>query len=521
LKLRLHHRYSLIIVALLLSAVVLISGATVLSFSGLFQRAETASERLMSSSLREQAMENGRSLGLLAGQLVAAPLSRGDMADMDEHVRILRRHTGVMSIRVTDASGLVLHDGTGQVGDLGRRSRDPVTLQALSGRTVASALDGDVFSVAAPVMAGARLLGAVHIDISFSDLLTNVAGLRQEMGRISDDSRTSLVAVIGSAALVLGMVGLVVGILVARGLSYPIKMLSAATRRIGQGDYDVETPTERSDEIGDLASDLRRMAAELKQTGRMAQLATVGEVAVGVAHELNQPLSTIRMAADNAIASLDDPQTDESYLRAKLDLVSELAGRMGEQIQRMCAVGRRDERRIAFDPKVSVDDALALYGGGLAAEGIELTADLPAVADGAQAHPLLVEGMPNQLTQVVVNLLANARDAIVERSDTPLGRLRSVRGRIRVSLAADIAAREFRLVVADNGGGIPAEILGRIFDPFFTTKEVNKGTGLGLSISYGIVMDMGGRIDVQNDVEGAVFTIILPMADGTAPQAAE
>jgi signal transduction histidine kinase len=163
----------------------------------------------------------------------------------------------------------------------------------------------------------------------------------------------------------------------------------------------------------------------------------------------------------------------------------------------------------------SVRDALALHGGGLETEGIELTVKWPG------DKPLFVQGLPNQLMQVIVNLIANARDAIIERSDTPMGRLRSVRGKISVSISADEIAREFRLEIADNGGGIPPEIIGRIFDPFFTTKEVNKGTGLGLSISYGIVAGMGGHINVRNGQEGAIFSVVLPLAGASDRRAAE
>jgi signal transduction histidine kinase len=306
-----------------------------------------------------------------------------------------------------------------------------------------------------------------------------------------------------------------VGVLVARGLSHPIKALSAATRRIGQGDEPQDLPVERSDEIGDLARDLRQMAKGLRQSDRMTRLATVGEVAVGVAHELNQPLNTIRMASDNALAALDGPDVDAAYLRSKLDLVSQLAGRMGEQIQRMCAVGRRDERRITFDPLPSVRDALALHGGGLEAEGIELAVTWP------DETPAFVQGLPHQFMQVIVNLIANARDAIIEQGNTPMGRLRSVRGQIRIAIGIDEIGREFRLEIADNGGGIPPEIIGRIFDPFFTTKEVNKGTGLGLSISYGIVAGMGGYINVRNGTGGAIFTVVVPLASGAEARAAE
>lgn len=514
-KLRLHHRYSLVIVTLLLSAVLMIAGAAVVTFSSLSERTEAASARVMSEALREQAISDGRDLVTLASYIVATSLYNFDMKDLDADLKSIRRYKGILSIRVTDPRGRILHDGSEQISDYGRRNRDTVTREALDTRTIITAVDGNVLSVAAPVVIGERLLGAIHVDISLADLMAHVGSLRHEVAKMSSEERRSLILIIGLSVLVLAVIGLLVGVLVARGLSQPIKALSAATQRIGQGEEAMELPTDRSDEIGDLARDLRKMANSLRQADQMSRLATVGEVAVGVAHELNQPLNTIRMAADNALASLDEPKIDPSYLRDKFDLVSQLAGNMGEQIQRMCAVGRRDERRILFDPLPSVRDALALHGGGLEAEGIELGVTWP------DEKPLYVQGLPNQLMQVVVNLIANARDAIIEQSDTPMGRLRSVRGRIRILISADEIARELRLEVSDNGGGIPPEIIGRIFDPFFTTKVVNKGTGLGLSISYGIVAGMGGYINVRNGPDGAIFTVVLPLASAPETQAAE
>ena len=510
---RLNQRYSLVIITLLFAAVAMIAGVAVLTFANLSQRSETASARVMSDALREQAIADAHSLAELTSQIVASALYDFDLRDLDEDLRSLRRYKSVLAIRVVDPQGRVLHDGSDRLSDYGRRNRDIVTNNALKARAMISAVEGDVLAMASPVLIGERLLGAVHMEISLADLMRHETVLRRELGEIAAEARESLVLTVALAALILGAVGLLVGILVARGLSQPIKALSAAMGRIGQGEPVAGLPSDRSDEIGDLARDLEKMASGLLQSQRMSRLAAVGEVAVGVAHELNQPLSTIRMAADNALATLDAPAPDESYLREKLRLVSQLAGNMGEQIQRMCAVGRRDERRVPFDPLASVRDALALHSGGLEAAGIELTVEWPSLPD---ASPLVVQGLPNQLMQVVVNLIGNARDAIVERGDTPMGRLRGVRGHIRLVMSADPILREFRLEIADNGGGIPPEIIGRVFDPFFTTKEVTKGTGLGLSISYGIVAGMGGRIDVRNGPDGAIFSISLPTGDSAA-----
>ncbi len=329
-KLRLHHSYSMVIVTLLLSAVLMIAGAAVVTFSSLSERTEAASARVMSNALREQAISDGRDLVTLTRQIVATSLYNADMRDLDEDLKSIRRYKGILAIQVTDPRGRVLHDGSDQISDYGRRNRDAVTRQALDRRIIITAVDGNILSVAAPVLIGERLLGAIHVDISLADLMSHVGRLRHEVARISSEERSSLILIIGLAVLVLAVVGLLVGVLVARSLSQPIKALSSATRRIGQGEEPQDLPTERSDEIGDLARDLRQMAKELRQADRMARLATAGEVAVGVAHELNQPLNTIRMAADNALAALDEPAVETSYLRGKLDLVFQLAGTMGE-----------------------------------------------------------------------------------------------------------------------------------------------------------------------------------------------
>lgn len=102
---------------------------------------------------------------------------------------------------------------------------------------------------------------------------------------------------------------------------------------------------------------------------------------------------------------------------------------------------------------------------------------------------------------MLLNLINNARDAVQAGPG---------RGRIGLRLVDDPTIGEVLIEIADNGGGIPAEMLDRVFDPFFTTKEAGKGTGLGLSISYAIIGDMGGRLAVRNGPDGAIFSIALP-----------
>ncbi|MNP44699.1 Sensor protein ZraS [compost metagenome] len=118
-----------------------------------------------------------------------------------------------------------------------------------------------------------------------------------------------------------------------------------------------------------------------------------------------------------------------------------------------------------------------------------------------------VRGYSDQLEQVLINLMVNARDAL-------LGRQAEVEGFLPwIAVAARLQGNRVCLFVEDNGGGIAPPLLTRIFEPFFTTKPIGKGTGLGLSVSHGIVQQMGGDFSVENAEHGARFCISLPLED--------
>ncbi|WP_240350689.1 sensor histidine kinase, partial [Pseudomonas viridiflava] len=124
---------------------------------------------------------------------------------------------------------------------------------------------------------------------------------------------------------------------------------------------------------------------------------------------------------------------------------------------------------------------------------------------GEMSAPVQVRGHVDQLEQVLINLMVNARDALLSRREND----REFEPWISVEVERD--ENIIRLVVQDNGGGIDPRLLERIFEPFFTTKPVGVGTGLGLSVSYGIVDQMGGQLSVSNVGEGARFLVELPI----------
>jgi signal transduction histidine kinase len=248
------------------------------------------------------------------------------------------------------------------------------------------------------------------------------------------------------------------------------------------------------------ASDVTELKTSQAQLIQASKLATLGEMATGIAHELNQPLGVIRMAANNSLKRIQKGSVDPEYLVGKLTRMSEQTERAAQIINHMRIFGRTaDGEDRTFDLVQSLESACNLMSKQLQLAGIALETDLP-------EQPMLVAGQQIMFEQVIMNLISNARDAI-EGNAVPEG----VSAHVRVTLNKDESTDEqVSVLVEDTGGGIPDAVLERLFDPFFTTKEPGKGTGLGLSISYSIIREMGGTISVCNTNAGAQFRIDLP-----------
>lgn len=247
-----------------------------------------------------------------------------------------------------------------------------------------------------------------------------------------------------------------------------------------------------------------RKEAQL-QLLQASKLASLGEMATGIAHELNQPLSTIKLAATNLANRLAAGDMAAEEFRHRLNRIVGQADRASAVISHMRLFGRQGGGPPGpVDVGVAIAGAVTMLEQQLKAGGIGLETRV------AESLPPVL-GHQVQLEQVLINLLLNARDAIGAGGT----------GSGRIEVAADRQGRDIRITVTDDGGGIPEALLSRVFEPFFTTKAVNAGLGLGLSISYGIVRDMGGRITAGNGPDGAIFTIELPAIEGCKDTAGE
>jgi C4-dicarboxylate-specific signal transduction histidine kinase len=235
----------------------------------------------------------------------------------------------------------------------------------------------------------------------------------------------------------------------------------------------------------------QKAAAQIIQASK---LATLGEMATSVAHELNQPLNVIRMASSNSRRRIDKGNPDPEYLIDKLNRIEEQTTRAAAIIDHMRMFGREaKESAVQVDPCKIVMKTLDLIGEQLRLSGIEVVAVLD-----RKCSPIL--GHPIQMEQVVLNLLTNARDAITQGN-----------GKSTITIRVFEDDTGINIIAEDTGGGIAEDALSRIFDPFFTTKPIGQGTGLGLSVSYGIVTEAKGTIVAENIDGGARFTINIPV----------
>jgi two-component system NtrC family sensor kinase len=235
-----------------------------------------------------------------------------------------------------------------------------------------------------------------------------------------------------------------------------------------------------------------------------AKLASVGEMAAGVAHEINNPLAIIHEEA-SLLKDLLDPQfgqqADLGEFRERLDVIVEATLRGRTITRNLLAFAREHDPVLELlDINEVVAKVLETKEREFRASNIELRKEFSA-------------GLPrvlinrNQMEQVLYNLLNNARDAI-ERDG-------------RVCLRTRREGLEVQTEVEDTGCGMSEEQMEKVFFPFYTTKGVGKGTGLGLSISYGIIESFGGRIEVRSRVgEGTTFTLALPIREREARTAA-
>ena len=379
------------------------------------------------------------------------------------------------------------------------------TLQRIRGLQAQTELYQDALSRVLTLRADPRRMtrekdAAFHVGeelISQVGQMISLTGARLEaathesLKRIRN-TRFALFALVAIAPLL----SAALGYFFISSLTSPVKVLLRSTRKLTAGDLDHRV-AHLQDEFGELANAFNEMAGSLKgqlqEMQRAEQMAVVGKLAAGLAHEIKNPMAGIKVAM-NVLG-------EEDYLSAE---DKQVVRKVGQEISRLELL-MRSFLDFARPPKLNMesvdvnallDSALTFYSrsargtaaGGAATEIVKEFGTLPRT-----------DADPMQLHQVFLNLVINACQATA--GDQAI--------RIAVRSQADRVVIEVR----DDGCGIPPEQLERIFDPFFTTKPVGEGTGLGLSISYQIVQSHHGELTVESTPgRGSCFRVSLPAA---------
>lgn len=240
-----------------------------------------------------------------------------------------------------------------------------------------------------------------------------------------------------------------------------------------------------------------------QQLNRSERMVSLGEMASGMAHEINQPLLSITLGIENLFMKIQQAKAvDESYFHNKSEKIFEDILRIGRIIDHVRAFSRDHDEYIftSFDINDSIKNAISMISEQFKHHGIRMTIQLD-----KKVHPII--GNTYRFEQVILNLLTNAKDTLEETMKTS-----------KSDFEKTIVIRTYHddhtnfIEVKDNGNGIKPDVIDRIMLPFYTTKEAGKGTGLGLSISFGIIKELKGSIDVEsNPLSGTTFRITLPV----------
>lgn len=419
--------------------------------------------------------EQGRWVGVLAGSV--------HFREMRELLRLPTHVAGDVRAYIVDGVGRPLLVSSAPTAvDYGEPLPSPLVERPAGSVARYTSLDGaEVFgaSVAVPGMSW-RYISEVSVAGAFGQL----RGL-------------ALLAAALESVFALLLVGIVW--IVARSIVTPLRRLVGAAERIRKGDLGVEVQIERDDELGDLGRTFNQMSSELQasaeqiqelhdqQMRRAAQLASVGELASGIAHEIKNPIVGVASGIDLLSKRLKQDQKAEailSQIRAQVH-------RIESAVQDLLSYGRpKEPRLVEADPRELVDRLVGLIRPQAEAAGVR-------VEQRRDGEIPKVRVDPELLTQALVNLALNGIQAM------------EAGGVLEIS--AERVDDQVHISISDTGSGIAQSEIEKIFRPFYTTKH--QGTGLGLAITRGIVERHGGRLQVKSEVgRGSVFTLVISAA---------
>lgn len=336
--------------------------------------------------------------------------------------------------------------------------------------------------------------GAAKIDIGGLNVVTRISVSAAYL------TARQLLSDLVLVGLVIVFIAAVSGVVVSRKFTGPLETLSAAVRKIGKGNFEVNVDIQSRDEVGQLSHSFNDMANELRErerslkTAQLAlvqseKMAAVGTLSAGLAHEVKNPLSAVLGYAQLSLRKLTQPE----IIKKHLETIENETRRCNEIISNLMQFSRQEKGEFS---DVSVNEVIR-KSVGIVEHQLGLN-DVHVNMSLAPDIPEII-GNPNQLQQVLMNLAINSQQAMAPDGGT-------------VDIVTSSDDDKVYISVSDTGPGISEDVGKKIFEPFFTTKAAGEGTGLGLSVTYGIIQDHKGDIRVERaESGGARFVIELPL----------
>ena len=451
--------------------------------------------------LRDMARREADLIAAVAERAVARAMGEGQSQAVQAILERIGEDPDLLGIRIVDGDGQILRSNRPE--EIGRHL--PATERPSTDEAPEPVWDrlGQTVSVYRIFQNGPECTGCHprdRITLGYLQARVSFPAIDSELAQ---QWAYMILMAIASLLLAGGLLGILFTFVVGRR----IEDLSRTMRRVEAGDLAARVSDEGKDELGQLGASFNTMVARLadarqqledrhaEEMRRTEHLASLGKMAAGIAHEINNPIAGMLNCVRTLLKGIKDDRQRAQYL----SMLQDGLGRIGRTVGQLLSFAREAKPQLGRTDLTSVlRRCLALVEHDLTARRIAW-----AMAPDGQETALLAD--PQLLEQVFLNILKNAIDAMPDggRLDVAMG-LRERR-----------AERFLEVRISDTGVGIPAEQLPRIFDPFFTTKAVGRGTGLGLSVSYGIVRAHGGFIEVQSEVgTGSTFTVVLPIRAG-------
>ncbi|HVX95100.1 MAG TPA: ATP-binding protein [Polyangia bacterium] len=435
-----------------------------------------------------------------------------------------------------------------------RRTDDQAWLLLMQGAEIEDAPVGRIFDSAEGRGARSFAMAVPLYDAAGLDLpprhparkAVAMLGMRRDAGYIRAEMMATARRLFPLFLGIIALVAIVVRLALRQTVVRPLRRLLEGIDAVGKGDLSRVILAERDDEIGTIAGRFNAMTASLREVreerqrgaearvaleARLRQsekLATIGQMAAEIAHELGTPLNVIggRARTINKIIARQSGEGSGEFVKNPSAEIQKNAGIIGGEVARITKIIRQvldfSRKRGPTLTRVRVP--------ALVTEAVELVTEtarrqgIAVIVAAAPSGVPDIPGDPDQLQQVCLNLLMNAMHAMPTGGTLRIGVERVVRRKGGLDLAAP--AEYVVLEISDSGAGIPEDHRDKIFEPFFTTRDEGQGTGLGLAVSNGIVKDHDGWIEVESPGPagvGAVFRVYLPTgaaqgrADGAGP----